>query len=157
MTPFERHLQAAAGFLDLGLPLDADEELDQIEPEMRSLSEVLAVRAKIYQELRRWEPMEAVCQQLCRIRPEEPQWVLALATATRYRHGVQEALEVLAPMVGRFPQEPIIHYNLACYAAQLGHLNAARARLAEAIKLDPECRKLALNDSDLAALHPELK
>jgi hypothetical protein len=37
MTPYDRRLQAARGFLELGLPLDANEELEQIEPEMRTL------------------------------------------------------------------------------------------------------------------------
>ena len=32
MTPFDRHLQAAAGWLELGLPLEAHEELEQSNP-----------------------------------------------------------------------------------------------------------------------------
>ena len=49
-----------------------------------------------------------------------------------------------------------ILYNLACYAAQLGHLDSARARLSEAIKLEPACRELALADPDLVQLRGEL-
>jgi hypothetical protein len=51
MTPFDRHLQAAQGYLELGLPLDAHEELEQIEPEMRTVVEVLVLRVAIYQAL----------------------------------------------------------------------------------------------------------
>ncbi len=47
-------------------------------------------------------------------------------------------------------------YKLACYSAQLGHLNAARARLAEAIKVDLICHEMALIDPDLIALYSEL-
>ena len=59
-------------------------------------------------------------------------------------------------MANRFPTCATILYNLACYAAQLGHLHVARNRLAEAIMLDPAFREMALDDPDLTALHPEL-
>lgn len=38
MTPFDRHRQTAAGWLELGLPLEAHEELEEIEPESRSFA-----------------------------------------------------------------------------------------------------------------------
>lgn len=144
MTPFDRHLQAATGFLELGLPHEADEELDLIELEMRSLSEVLAVRAGVYQALQQWAPMETVCQQLCRLRSDEPQWLVMLAHATHRCRSLQDALGVLVQAAMRFPEEPIIFFNLACYQAQLGYLDAARGRLKEAIKLAPVCRRMAL-------------
>ncbi len=65
-------------------------------------------------------------------------------------------LTVLATVADRFPTCATILYNLACYAAQLGHLDSARARLTEAIKLEPVCREMALVDPDLALLHGEL-
>ena len=55
-------------------------------------------------------------------------------------------------MANRFPDCAAILYNLGCYAAQLGHLQVARNRLAEAVKLEPAYRKLALADPDLATL-----
>lgn len=47
-TPYERHLRAARGYLDLGLPLEAHEEIESIKPEMHTLSEVLAVRVFVF-------------------------------------------------------------------------------------------------------------
>lgn len=46
----------------------------------------------------------------------------------------------------------MIHYNLACYAAQTGKTNEARERLREAIRLAPETLLLALDDPDLEPL-----
>ena len=43
----QRRLVAAQGFLELGLPLDANAELDEIDADMRNLPEVLAVRLEI--------------------------------------------------------------------------------------------------------------
>ena len=42
-----QHLTAAHGYADLGLWLDASSELDQISPEIRDSTEVLAVRVRI--------------------------------------------------------------------------------------------------------------
>ena len=152
MSPFDRHLQAAHGYLDLGMPSAAHEEIESIEPEMRTLTEVLILRVDIFDALGKWDLMEAVARQLCRQQPDDPQWFISLAYATRRSVGVQEALAVLAQVANRFPEQAMILYNLACYAAQLGHLDSARARLAEAIKLDSAYRELALADLDLAPL-----
>ena len=64
---------------------------------------------------------------------------------------------VLMNAVQRFPQEPTIHYNLACYEAQLGQLDSARKRLAKAIEMEPIFAKIALEDADLAELHAEIR
>ena len=69
MTPFERHLQAAQGFLDLGLPLDAHEELEEIEPELRHFSEVLALKVPIFQALEKWALMEVVAKDCASANP----------------------------------------------------------------------------------------
>ena len=157
MTPYDRHLQAAVGFLELGMPLDANEEVEAIEPEMKTLSEVLAVRVEIFRVLGKWELMEVVARQIAFQQPDEPQSFITLAFATRRAIGVQEALAVLARVANRFPTCATILYNLACYAAQLGHLDIARKRLAEATKLEPVYHKMALEDPDLSALHDELR
>ncbi len=152
MDPLTRHLQAAQGYLELGLPLEAHEEIEDIEPELRTLSEVLAVRVFIFQALGKWELMQTIAAELCVRQFDNPDWFLKLATATRRAVGAQEALAVLATVANRFPTCALILYNMACYAAQLGHLDSARARLAEAIKLEPQCREMALFDPDLAPL-----
>ena len=157
MSPFARHLQAAQGYLELGLPLEAHEEIEDTEPELRTRTDVLILRLEVFQVLEKWELMRTIAQQLCNRQPDEPDSFLALATATRRAIGLQEALAVLATVAPRFPTCATILYNLACYAAQLGHLDSARARLAEAIKLEPRCREMALVDPDLEPLRSELR
>ena len=101
--------------------------------------------------------MEVVAHQLAFQQPDEPQSFITLAFATRRAVGVQKALAVLARVANRFPTCATILYNMACYAAVLGHLDVARNRLAEATKLEPACRQMALADPDLSALHDELR
>jgi hypothetical protein len=157
MNAFKRHLAAASGYLELELAQEANAELDEIEPEQRADWRVLGLRVGVYQQLAAWELLCETARHLSTNRPEEPQWIIALAYATRRSLGLQEALAVLAQVADRFPDEPIIRYNLACYAAQLGHLHSARARLVEAITLTPKCRDIALKDEDLKPLWDELR
>jgi hypothetical protein len=44
----ERHRRAALGYVELGMYLEADVELDKIDPLCRAAPEVLAVRVEIY-------------------------------------------------------------------------------------------------------------
>jgi tetratricopeptide (TPR) repeat protein len=139
------------------MPLDAHEEIEQIEPGMRTLSEVLALRVAIFQALEKWELMEIVAKALCQDRPDQPQWPLSLAYATRRAQSLEKALPILIQAAMVFPDDATVRFNLACYQAQLGHLDPARGRLSEAIALDPRFRELALADPDLAPLHAELR
>ena len=157
VTPFERHLQAAQGFLDLGLPLEAhEEELEEIEPELRHLSEVLALQVPIFQALRKWALMEVVAKELCIRQPDEPRWLLSLADAIRRGRSLQEGMQVLVQAAMRFPEEAILFYRLACYQAQLGYLDAARGRVANAVRLDPGFRERAQDDPDLGPLRDSM-
>ena len=157
MTAYERQLQAAIGYLELGMALDANDEIEAIDPAKKTLSEVLAVRVEIFRALSKWELMEVVARQLAFQQPDEPQNFISLAFATRRAIGVQEALAVLARVANRFPTCATILYNLACYAAVFGHLDVARNRLAEATKLEPVYRQMALKDPDLSTLHDKLR
>ena len=47
----ERLLTAAQGYLELGLPLDANEEIESMDADVRHLPAVLAVRVGIYRAL----------------------------------------------------------------------------------------------------------
>jgi streptogramin lyase len=54
--------------------LDANAELDKIDPAVRHLPEVLGVRLGIYRGLGKWELMEAVAKKLTHYDPDNAQW-----------------------------------------------------------------------------------
>jgi tetratricopeptide (TPR) repeat protein len=54
-------------------------------------------------------------------------------------------------------KEGTYYYNLACYDAVLGDLDEARTNLARSIRIDKRFRDFAKGDSDLAALHSDLR
>jgi len=50
----------------------------------------------------------------------------------------------------------LIQFNLACYEAQLGKIDLAKAHLNRATKIDAKFSMMALDDPDLAPLWPAL-
>jgi hypothetical protein len=155
-TEDQRHLTAAEGFAELGMFLDADAELEEIDAEVRHVAEVLAVRVRIYRGLEKWELMRTVAGRLAAHDPDNAQWAISLAYATRRAQSIEAAKVILLEAVERHPKEPILNYNLACYECQLGELEVAKARLTHAFKLAPKCRLMALDDDDLAPLWDSL-
>lgn len=150
LSPNDRsHLLAAEGYLELGLPLDANEELEKIDADKRNESEVLIVRLEIYETLEKWELVQTVAKTLVNRHPDSIDWFVSLANATRRTESVEAARSILLTAVTGQPRVAIFHYNLACYECQLGDLEVAKARLKHAFKLDPQLRMKALDDADL--------
>ena len=146
----QRHLTAAEGYAALGMYLDANAELEEIDAEVRHVAEVLTVRVAIYEGLEKWELMGTVAGRLAAHDPDNAQWAISLAYATRRAQSIEAAKVILLEAVERHPKEPMLHFNLACYECQLGELEVAKARLAHALKLAPKCQLMALGDHDLA-------
>lgn len=152
----QRHLSAAEGYAALGMFLDANAELEQIDAEVRHVAEVLTVRVSIYAGLEKWELMRTVAGRLAAHDPDNAQWPISFAFATRRAQSIEAAKLILLAAVERHPKEPMLHYNLACYECQLGDLEVAKSRLAHAFKLAPKCRLMALDDEDLKPLWDSL-
>ena len=145
----QKHLTAAHGYVELGMWLDANEELEEIDPEVRPVPEVLEVRVQIYQSLKQWELMQTVAKTLAIHDPDEPQWTVSWASATRRAESIEQARLILVSAIERQPNVAIFHYNLACYECQLGDLERAKKSLHTAFKLDPSMKVMALDDEDL--------
>ena len=154
--PFEKHITTAQGYIELGMPLDANEELEQIEPEKRDATEVLALRVQIYSALKKWELMQTVARSLALRDPDNVQWTVLWAYATRRADSINAARLILLEAVERIPGAAIFHYNLACYECQLGDVEVAKARLKHALKLEPRYRLMALEDEDLEGVWASL-
>ena len=73
--------------------------------------------------------------------------------------GLQAAWSALLPAIDKFPAEPTIPYNLACYACQMGQVDEARQWLKRAMKIggNKKVKIRALNDEDLEPLWEEIK
>ena len=78
-----RHLTAAEGYLELGMALEANEELDQIDLQGWHDPEVLKLRLDVSRHLHSWELMKIAASNLAQVDPADPQWTMSLAYATR--------------------------------------------------------------------------
>lgn len=157
-TADRRYFEAAQGWLELGNWIEADEELERITPHMRAHPDVLCVRWQVYAKAKRWEAAAHIAQALCKMVPDEPFGWIHLAFALHALKRTQEAWNVLLPIADKFPDQYVIRYNLACYAAQLGRLKEALDWLERAIEIADrnEVKLMALHDPDLEPLWKEI-
>ncbi len=65
---------------------------------------------------------------------------------------MESAERILSDAETKFPEDPLIKYNLGCYRAVLGRLGEAKLNLAEAFQRDPALRITALDDPDLVGI-----
>lgn len=150
--PDLQRLRAAQGFVELGMFLDANAELEEIDPFNRAAPEVLALRVEIYHGLKKWELMREIAARLRDFEPDNVQWVISLAFATRRAVSIDVARTILTKAVAKFPKEAMIYFNLACYECQSKRFETAKEYLKQAFALEPKCRVAALEDPDLEPL-----
>lgn len=151
------HLQAAQGWLELGDWESANEELEEIQPQLRAHPEVLKVRIQVYVEAEQWDHVVEITQTLASELPRDSFGHVHLAEALHKLGQTEEAWRTLVRVAHRFPKEWIVPYNLARYAAKLGSLVEARELLADAFAVgDAKALKLqALDEPDLEPLWRE--
>jgi tetratricopeptide (TPR) repeat protein len=151
-SPDKEFFEVASGYVELGMYLDANAELEKIDAFNRASPEVLALRMSIYCGLEKWELMAELARRLTEFEPDNPQWPVSLAYATRRAISIEAAKETLLNAERKFPKEAVIKYNLACYFCQLGGLDMAKEYLRRAFKINPDWRLVVLDDVDLEPL-----
>ncbi|GAB4240585.1 MAG: hypothetical protein OHK005_02850 [Candidatus Methylacidiphilales bacterium] len=145
-------LSAAEGFLSLGMPEEAEEELARVA-EAGALDETYW-RLAVAVAMARKQWMEGVerARQLIKMNPSGPDGYLHLAFCLHELGQTREARDALTQGPPRLKTTPIYFYNLACYEAQLGNVAEARTVLERAIRLEPAYREIAEKDPDLDPL-----
>ncbi len=144
-----RHAQ---GFRELGLLKEAAEELALVPQENTDELEFLREKAVLAQETGEWAELTAAARTLAHREPESPEWWILWAFGTRRSVSIEAAEKILLVAVMMHDRVATIHFNLGCYACQLGNLDGARARVARAIAIDQHFQELARTDPDLEAL-----
>jgi predicted Zn-dependent protease len=147
-----RQLRYAEGYLALGMKQDAAGALAEITGADFGSLPVLAMRAAVFQELADWPRAAEAATGLCARAPDDAAHWIQRAYAVRRARDIHEARAILLEGLARHPKEATIRFNLACYEAQLGRLDSARAHLAEACRLNPDCAEMAKSDADLEPL-----
>lgn len=149
--------RAALGYLELGMIDDARAELASLSPQAAGEAETLMLLLQLAHTTEQWEEARRLARELRDRQPDAPEWAVMLAFATRRCESLPAARRILVEAAGQFPKEAVIHFNLACYACQLGEMPTARDHLVRALDLDRSYLDLALEDEDLAPMHDQLQ
>jgi len=149
------------GWLELGVPDEAEAELGRISVALQVHPDVLEARWLILAQTKRWEAALEIARNLLKCAPNRSSGWLHQAYSLRRvpAAGLQEAWEALLPAYTKFPREATIPYNLSCYACQMAQLDEARTWLRRACKLGGKRRikQMALDDPDLQPLWAEIR
>ncbi len=154
----ETRLEYARGYLALGLGREAGKELQAVPRAARQGEAYGLVRLDLAMALKDWRSVVRLAPSWAKRFPTREEGWVAWAFALREQEEISAARDVLCTAEKwHGATSGLLHYNLACYECLLGQLDAARARLRRAIKMDKTWRAAAREDRDLAALWPELR
>jgi tetratricopeptide (TPR) repeat protein len=148
----KRHLDAAQGWLGLGLWKEANEELEQITSQ--SHPDVLGVRWDVYAAAgERWKACLDIGEALVKLIPDRAEAWIRRSFALHELKRTQEALDLLLPAPEKFPENCTIPYNLCCYCSQLLRFEESKEWFKKAMAIDEqEVKRMAIDDPDLKPL-----
>ena len=159
--PDSHHLNAAIGWLGLGAAGEAGAELQLISAANQLHPDVLEARWMWCAHRQCWDEALAVAEMEIATAPDEAGGWLHRAYALRRitGGGLSQAWTALLPAAEKFPGEPVIAYNLSCYACQMQQPALARQWLERAFAAGSRkaIKQMALADEDLKPLWPEIR
>lgn len=157
MTDIERRIIAAQGYVELGLFAEAREELDALPEKMLNRTDVVELTVLLLMGEQRWEEALAHSRRLCAAEPDEPGGFIHAAYCLHEMGRTREAVDVLIRGPASLQGKAVFFYNMGCYRARLGELDAAVEMLQAAFSKDGSLRRAARRDPDLDAVRPRLE
>ncbi len=145
-------LRAASGWLELGMPDDALEELQNLgadDTQDRKAMELTLAALMLKED---WNKASRIAAQLCELAVDEPDFFLHAAFCIHEAGDTGEAKNWLLRGPGVLQEMPVFHYNMACYLWTLGEKERARNHLSKAVEMDESFLEFAREDSDLAGM-----
>ncbi len=145
-------LQTALGWLELGLPEDALRELEGLDARDRMRKQALELKLVAQMKAERWNAGADTGRLLCLREPKEPRFFIHAAYCLHETGDTEAARNWLMTGPSSLIDDPLFHYNIACYHAVLGEPKRARSHLRRALSMDESLRGRASQDADLATL-----
>jgi len=149
-----RTLQAASGWLELGLADEALLELEALPTDVRIEREVLELKLAAQMVNQSWNSASDTARLLCLKAADEPLFFLRAAFCLHETGDTLAACNWLLRGPKTLFEMPVFHYNLACYLWTLGEANRARSHLKQAITMDGSFLATARDDRDLVGIGP---
>lgn len=157
MTDIERKIIAAQGYVELGLYEEARIELTSLPEGSVERCDVIEITVLCLMGERRWAEALESARELCIADPDEPGGFIHAAYCLHEMGRTREAVDTLMRGPASLQSKAVFFYNLGCYRARLGEIDAAVEMLHKAFLKDSSLRKAAKRDPDLGALRQKLE
>jgi len=143
---------AAQGYAELGMFAEAHRELDALQKTHGHGLEILECRLCIYMGEKRWHEALLTTGEIRLICPHASSSYIHGAYCLHELKQTDEAKKLLLAGPASLKANPLYYYNLACYEATLGNLDAAKDYLKTSFQMDGTLEKIAFSDPDLSGL-----
>jgi tetratricopeptide (TPR) repeat protein len=147
----KKFLEAATGYAELGMLLEANDELEKIDPFLRSLPEVLKLRLKIYIGVGKFELAAVVARKLWDSETKS-EWAISWSDSVRQYKSLEPARRILLNAERKLPHDAAIKFHLAKLESAFGRIDHAKVYLMQAFQREPKWKLRALDDKDFKAL-----
>lgn len=145
-------IRAASGWLELGMPENALEELEGLPLADRDTRKALELKLAAQMSKSDWKLASETAVGLCTQGTEESEYFVSAAYCFHEMGDTEEARKWLLRGPETLTEMPVYHYNMACYLWKLGESERARNHLAKAIEMDESFMESARHDKDLAGM-----
>ncbi len=154
-----KQLDEAEGYLMLDLPGRSLQILDGRRDWLHMQFESSFLRGEALRSLKHYREALRPLEVAAALRPADTRVALALGWCYKRTNRLAQALDSLDRAIREHPDEPLLHYNLACYWSLAGNGSKALGQLSAALELDPDLRSLIAQESDFNQLrgNPEFE
>lgn len=152
----QRQLGAAEGYLELGMPQKAMEILQSRQDWATMPFEANFLTGQALRALGRHREALRPLETAAALRPGHFAVAMELGWCYKRTHRLAQAIDALERARPHHPQDPLLHYNLACYWSLAQNPSKALDELAVALALEPGLRGLIAEEADFEPLrdHP---
>jgi tetratricopeptide (TPR) repeat protein len=153
----QRKFASINGWIDLKNYREAAEELNNLEPQLKSTIHFLKAWIRIYSATEAWTNVELMCATLLTKVPDDAFGIRHLAEALHLQGRHVEAISKLGELLSNEDrrQASTILYDLARYFAGAGQAKEARECLRKAIEAEGSLKKKANEDPAFEKLWTE--
>ncbi len=151
-TQFNRTLESAVGYFELGMAVEALAELETLPAPDQLEEEVLEMRQVLNQHLGRWEAAAEASEGLCRVKGADADRFIAWGCCLYELGRIEECCRALLQAPAPVRNDGLWNFHLACYEALLGHREEARQLIHRGLQIEPRLRGMAERNENLAPL-----
>jgi tetratricopeptide (TPR) repeat protein len=155
----KRQLGEAEGYLTLNLPARTLEILERRADWATMQFEASYLAGQALRSLERYREALKPLEVAAALRPSDVGVAIALGWCYKRTHRLAQAIDALERAERHNPEEPLLHYNLACYWSLAGNASKALDELTLALDLDADLRSLIPDEPDFDQLrgNPEFE